>query len=338
MVASSRYVKNVVAAFDRAAEANRHMPGRQGSTVVLDGRPGRRGDDHRRRAWASPQLQPHPTSCRARQASAPASGASGNMPRRTLLCRQRRLHVAYDLGGHCRAYRPTSRAGASDSRQPRIGRNDRLPDSEEQPVAQFVVPPWIAADVWTGGAGVREALLRFLWSCPLAVRLPRRACHTQLARGRRCTRVRSVGSLARSFRPTTASRVGTSSGCSGAAIIDGRTPGRLRNWSAPSVLITGHEPCPEGFVAPNDYQVILDCCGDKAVYATLPIGVELSQTEVMAGSSRCEGRAILRNSAQVLISLEVPEVGVEPTHGCPYWILSPARLPFRHSGSFFRLE
>ncbi len=32
---------------------------------------------------------------------------------------------------------------------------------------------------------------------------------------------------------------------------------------------------------------------------------------------------------------KVPEVGLEPTHGCPYWILSPARLPFRHSGSRF---
>jgi hypothetical protein len=28
----------------------------------------------------------------------------------------------------------------------------------------------------------------------------------------------------------------------------------------------------------------------------------------------------------------VPEVGVEPTHPCGYGILSPARLPFRHSG------
>lgn len=32
------------------------------------------------------------------------------------------------------------------------------------------------------------------------------------------------------------------------------------------------------------------------------------------------------------VCIEVPEVGLEPTHGCPYWILSPARLPFRHSG------
>ena len=28
----------------------------------------------------------------------------------------------------------------------------------------------------------------------------------------------------------------------------------------------------------------------------------------------------------------MPEVGVEPTRGCPQRILSPPRLPFRHSG------
>ena len=30
----------------------------------------------------------------------------------------------------------------------------------------------------------------------------------------------------------------------------------------------------------------------------------------------------------------VPEVGFEPTRGCPHRFLRPARLPFRHSGMF----
>ena len=29
----------------------------------------------------------------------------------------------------------------------------------------------------------------------------------------------------------------------------------------------------------------------------------------------------------------VPEAGLEPAHGYPYRILSPARLPFHHSGT-----
>jgi hypothetical protein len=31
--------------------------------------------------------------------------------------------------------------------------------------------------------------------------------------------------------------------------------------------------------------------------------------------------------------LLVPEGGLEPPQGCPYRILSPARLPFHHSGT-----
>lgn len=33
-----------------------------------------------------------------------------------------------------------------------------------------------------------------------------------------------------------------------------------------SVLIHGHEPCPNGFQVPNPVQIILDCCTDKATY------------------------------------------------------------------------
>ena len=32
--------------------------------------------------------------------------------------------------------------------------------------------------------------------------------------------------------------------------------------------------------------------------------------------------------------LLVPKAGLEPAHGCPYWILSPARLPFHHFGIY----
>ena len=34
-----------------------------------------------------------------------------------------------------------------------------------------------------------------------------------------------------------------------------------------------------------------------------------------------------------LLKCLVPEVGLEPTQGFPYRILSPARLPFHHSGT-----
>jgi hypothetical protein len=41
----------------------------------------------------------------------------------------------------------------------------------------------------------------------------------------------------------------------------------------------------------------------------------------------CSGALVVKSCVFL-----VPEVGFEPTHGCPRRILSPLRLPFRHSG------
>ena len=51
------------------------------------------------------------------------------------------------------------------------------------------------------------------------------------------------------------------------------------------MLINGHEPCPEGFTAPNDMQMILDCCGEKACYVILPVDRPLSQADILGGFS-----------------------------------------------------
>src|SRR5215510_12637782 len=42
---------------------------------------------------------------------------------------------------------------------------------------------------------------------------------------------------------------------------------------------------------------------------------------------------ILAGGLAKLLFLMVPEAGLEPAQGCPYRILSPARLPFHHSGT-----
>ena len=47
------------------------------------------------------------------------------------------------------------------------------------------------------------------------------------------------------------------------------------------VLIHGHDPCPDGFRAPNDIQLILDCCADKAAYVILPASTELTHQQIV---------------------------------------------------------
>jgi hypothetical protein len=57
------------------------------------------------------------------------------------------------------------------------------------------------------------------------------------------------------------------------------------------VLIHGHEPCPEGFRAPNGRQIILDCCGQPACYVILPANGKLTHAQVVERIQRVETEA-----------------------------------------------
>ena len=48
-----------------------------------------------------------------------------------------------------------------------------------------------------------------------------------------------------------------------------------------NVLIHGHEPCPNGYSVPNSRQVIIDSHANKACYIMLPVGKRLSQEDVV---------------------------------------------------------
>jgi hypothetical protein len=47
------------------------------------------------------------------------------------------------------------------------------------------------------------------------------------------------------------------------------------------VLVTGHEPCGEGFQVPNPHQVILDTQTDEGCYVLLPTVEEISQEQII---------------------------------------------------------
>ena len=127
---------------------------------------------------------------------------------------------------------------------------------------------------------VREALLRFLWSCPLALRLPHGVFISHSLPEATDARVRSLDPRPRVDPGRRREQADVF------RLLWGRDY-RRENAKAfaklvgAQLLITGHEPCQEGFVAPNDLQVILDCCGDKAAYALLPVGPALSHAEIM---------------------------------------------------------
>lgn len=48
------------------------------------------------------------------------------------------------------------------------------------------------------------------------------------------------------------------------------------------ILIHGHEPCEDGFSAPNARQIILDGCCSHAAYLILPVGPKLTHRDIVA--------------------------------------------------------
>lgn len=128
---------------------------------------------------------------------------------------------------------------------------------------------------------MRAAYIRFIATCPLAVRLETGVfiCHSAPEH------VDRDGFETEVFeRPLTKEDLGPSG--SVFQLVWGRDF-RQENANAfaalvgAQVLIHGHEPCLNGFSVPNDKQIILDCCGRRACYLILPLNRTLSQAEMI---------------------------------------------------------
>ncbi len=128
---------------------------------------------------------------------------------------------------------------------------------------------------------VRQAYQAFIRSCPLAVRLPGGVlvCHSAPEQ----TEVRGfdAGVLKRPLEALDLKEQGDVF-----RMVWGRDY-RAENAKAfaklvgARTLVHGHEPCPEGFSVPNDVQIILDCCGERASYLLIPTNKEFTQAELV---------------------------------------------------------
>lgn len=132
---------------------------------------------------------------------------------------------------------------------------------------------------------VRDAMLGFLRSLPLAVRCGQTfICHSLPERvdewgfdmavfdRRFCDEDLAIDGAAfrlvwgRDFRPANAEAF--------ARLVQ------------TELLIHGHEPCPTGFSTPNPRQVILDCATDRACFLTLRPGEKLTQKDLVGRIQR----------------------------------------------------
>ena len=133
---------------------------------------------------------------------------------------------------------------------------------------------------------VRHSYLEFLGSCPLAIQLAN-GIFISHSLPEKCDTLGFNYSLL--SRPLTCED--WKSGSDVFRLVWGRDC-RAENARAfaanvgAKLLIQGHEPCPEGFLVPNELQIILDCCGPKGSYLMLPIGAKITQREAVARVER----------------------------------------------------
>ena len=281
MVASIEYIESIIAAFQKAAEANLATPGREHHVVTLSAELGDEvmitGDLHGHRRNFNTirriaDLDNHPRRHLVLQEvchGGPTYPQNGGCMSHTMLEDVAKLKVKYPdrvhfiLGNH-------ELAELTDYP---IQKNNQMLNLMFRLGLQQMYGP--------ATEKVREAYIPFLRSCPLAIWLPGGVFishsvpeQVDLRRFDKSVFSRDIDPL--EFYERT-------------AIFDlvwGRDY-RAENARAfaellgARVLINGHEPCAEGFNAPNEHQVILDCCNDRASYAILPLDRGLSHAEIV---------------------------------------------------------
>lgn len=285
MVASIEYIESVVSTFGKASQANWQTPGREGSTVILstdlaqdlmvtgDLHGNRRNFNLIRRVAA---LQQNPRRHLVLQEvchGGPTYPENGGCMSHTLLEDVAKLtaqfpgRVHFILGNH------------------ELAELTDYPIQKNKQMLNLLFRLGLQQMYGPSTEKIREAYSQFLLSCPLGVRLPEGIFITHSvpnldARPFDCTIFQrrpepteyfdrdSIFELVwgRDYRPENVAAFAT--------MVEAR------------VLINGHEPCADGFCTPNQHQVILDCCAEKACYVILPVGHPLTQEEIVGRIQR----------------------------------------------------
>lgn len=281
MAATREYTDNIIATFQRAAEANHHTPGRDGNLVTITRE---MADD----VMITADLHGHRRNFNAIRKLADLE----RRPRRHLIL-QEVCHggPAYSSNGGCMSHAMLEDVAklkvAFPDRVHFLLSNHELAELTDYPILKgkkmlnLLFRLGIQEMYGSASERVREAYNEFIRTCPLAVRLPGDIfiCHTL---PERCD--------ARSFDRTVFFRpLGPADLIEQGDAFDlvwGRDY-RLENARAfarlvtAKVFINGHEPCPNGYNAPNDMQIILDCCGTPACYLTVPTDREWTHAELV---------------------------------------------------------
>ncbi|MBN2022340.1 MAG: metallophosphoesterase [Pirellulales bacterium] len=282
MVASIQYIQRIVDTYARAAEANLKTPGRRNGLVVLD----RELADE---VMVTGDLHGHRENFNRIRRVADL----GNHPRRHLVL-QEVCHggPTYPENGGCKSHAMLEDVARLKTQYPAqvhflLG-NHELSELTEYPIQknkQMLNLMFRLGLQFTYGPAtekVREAYCPFLQSCPLAVSLP-----GGIFISHSLPKDVDAGGFDKSLLSRELESGDFWDRDGGVFDLVWGRDHRAENARAfadlvgATVLIHGHEPCPDGFCTPNDVQIILDCCGDNASYLIVPVGPALTQAQLV---------------------------------------------------------
>lgn len=281
MVASDDIINGVIQTFAQATEANLSTPSREGNAICLTDE---RADELMVTGDLHGQRRNFNLICRA--------AALDQHARRHLLL-QEVCHggPTYPANGGCMSHLVLEEVAKLKVRYPDrvhfILGNHELSEISDYPIQkakqmlnlQFRLG--LQQMYGPAAARVRDACLEFLRSCPLAVRLSSGVFISHSIPQKVDSRPFDKSLFSRELDPVEYYEQGDLF-----ELVWGRDyrEENARAFAAmvgAKVLITGHEPCSDGYAVPNQTQVILDCCSDKACYVVLPVGRPLSQAEIV---------------------------------------------------------
>jgi len=281
MVATIEYIEKIIATYAKATEANLQTPGRRGTVVVL-------APEIADEAMITGDLHGH----RRNFTSLLKIADLDNHPRRHLVL-QEVCHggPTYPSNGGCMSHTMLEDVASLKTLYPErvhfILGNHELAELTDYPIQKnkqmlnLFFRLGLQQVFGPATEKVREAYFPFLRSCPLGMRLPGGVFVTHSVPQNVDARFFDYSIFTR--------EVDSAEYYERSAIFDlvwGRDY-RQENAEAfaelvgAKVLINGHEPCPEGFSVPNPFQIIIDCCGEKACYVILPTDRELTQSEIV---------------------------------------------------------
>ncbi|QGJ71374.1 Metallophos domain-containing protein [Planctomycetales bacterium 10988] len=282
MVASIEFIEDTIAALDKATEANKSTPSREGNVIVLT-------PEVADEVMITADLHGHRRNFNRIKRIADLK----NNPRRHLIL-QEVCHggPTYPSNGGCMSHGMLEDVARLKSEYPDrvhfILSNHEMAELTEYPILKvgkmlnLMFRLGISEMYGPASERIREGYMNFIASCPVGVRVEASEafiCHS--APEKVDDRGFDATILDRDLSPTDMKE-----GTDLFQMVWGRDY-RAENAKAfadlvgAKVLIHGHTPCEKGYDAPNDIQIILDCSSQPSCYLTLPVDKPLTQQEMI---------------------------------------------------------